>query len=353
MYMEKETNNDNTSELIVLFNLLWSKRKKIILACLIGGILSIIVAFSIPKEFTSRVIIAPEMSTEGGISGGLGALASMAGINMDTEEEAIYPQLYPQIVSTTPFLCDLVVISVEGKFRKDTISTNLYNYLSEYQKAPWWSKVISIPFRLIKREKNELLEDGATLDPKRLNRQQQELLKALSDRIVIDFDKLSSAIFVNVTMQDAGIAATVADAVTDKLQNYVVNYRTAKARKEMENTQLMYDEARDNYYAAQRAYAEYCDQHIGVTKLQYLIEQDRLSDEKDLAYNLYNQLAQQLDMSKTKLLEKTPVVVILQPSTIPYKATSPKKMMLGMLFVFLAFFGTSAWVLIKERIFNR
>ena len=351
--MEKETNNDNTSELIVLFNLLWSKRKKIILACLIGGILSIIVAFSIPKEFTSRVIIAPEMSTEGGISGGLGALASMAGINMDTEEEAIYPQLYPQIVSTTPFLCDLVVISVEGKFRKDTISTNLYNYLSEYQKAPWWSKVISIPFRLIKREKNELLEDGATLDPKRLNRQQQELLKALSDRIVIDFDKLSSAIFVNVTMQDAGIAATVADAVTDKLQNYVVNYRTAKARKEMENTQLMYDEARDNYYAAQRAYAEYCDQHIGVTKLQYLIEQDRLSDEKDLAYNLYNQLAQQLDMSKTKLLEKTPVVVILQPSTIPYKATSPKKMMLGMLFVFLAFFGTSAWVLIKERIFNR
>ena len=293
------------------------------------------------------------MSTEGGISGGLGALASMAGINMDTEEEAIYPQLYPQIVSTTPFLCDLVVISVEGKFRKDTISTNLYNYLSEYQKAPWWSKVISIPFRLIKREKNELLEDGATLDPKRLNRQQQELLKALSDRIVIDFDKLSSAIFVNVTMQDAGIAATVADAVTDKLQNYVVNYRTAKARKEMENTQLMYDEARDNYYAAQRAYAEYCDQHIGVTKLQYLIEQDRLSDEKDLAYNLYNQLAQQLDMSKTKLLEKTPVVVILQPSTIPYKATSPKKMMLGMLFVFLAFFGTSAWVLIKERIFNR
>lgn len=344
--------NSNVAELIALFKLLWSKRKLIIITCFISGVLSVIVAFSIPKEFTARVIIAPEMSADGGIAGGLGALASMAGISMDTEEEAIYPQLYPQIVSSTPFLCDLVVIPVKGKFNKNDISTNLYNYLTEYQREPWWNKIVSAPFKLIKKEKKELLEEGVPLEPKRLNREQQELLKALSDRIFIDFDKLSSAIYVNVTMQDAEIASAVADAVTDKLQNYVVNYRTAKARKEMENTQLMYDEARDNYFTAQRAYAEYCDQHMGVTKLQYLIEQDRLSDEKDLAYTLYNQLAQQLDMSKTKLLEKTPVVVILQPSTVPYKATSPKKMMLGIIFLFLAFFGTCAWVLIKEHILN-
>ena len=80
------------------------------------------------------------------------------------------------------------------------------------------------------------------------------------------------------------------------------------------------------------------------------MEQDRLSDENDIAYNLYNQLAQQLDMCRTKLLEKTPVVVLLQPSTVPYKATTPKKMMIGILFVFLAFFGTAAWIIVKDRI---
>jgi len=151
-------------------------------------------------------------------------------------------------------------------------------------------------------------------------------------------------------MQDAMIASIVADALTENLQLYVTDYRTVKARKDMENTQRMCDEARENYYAAQHAYAEYCDQHMGVTKLQYLMEQDRLSNEKDLAFNLYNQLAQQLDMCRTKLLEKTPVVVILQPSTIPYKATTPKKMMIGLLFVFLAFFGTVGWIIVKERI---
>ena len=349
--MEKEKKiGQNMADFVNLILMLWSKRRRIIMNCFFGGVLSIIVAYSIPKEFTSQAVLAPEISAKGGMSDGLGALASLAGINMDSEDEAIYPQLYPQIVSTTPFLCELAQIQIECKYRKDSITTSLYNYLSAYQKEPWWSKILSAPFRLIIGDDKDLLDEGAILNSKKLTRKQQKLIKSLDDRISVDLDKLTSAIYVNVTMQDATIASVVADAVMDNLQRYVTDYRTAKARKDMENTQKMYEEARDNYYAAQHAYAEYCDQHMGVTKLQYLMEQDRLSDEKEIAYNLYNQLAQQLDLSRTKLLEKTPVVILLQPSTIPYKATSPKKMMMGLVFVFMAFFGTVAWYIIKDRI---
>jgi uncharacterized protein involved in exopolysaccharide biosynthesis len=351
--MEKENKKgQNMAELVDLVRMLWDNRRRIIINCFWGGVLSIIVAFSIPKEFTSKAIIAPEISTGNGIAGGLGALASMAGINMNTEEEAIYPQLYPQIVSTSPFLCDLASLQVTGKYKKDTITTSLYNYLVEYQKEPWWSKILAAPFKLIKREKAELLDDNMTLDPRHLSRSQQKTLKALGDRVSVELDKITSAIYVDVTMQDAGIASVVADAVTENLQKYVTDYRTAKARKDVENTQRMYDEARENYYAAQHAYAEYYDQHMGVTKLQYLMEQERLEEEKEIAFNLYNQLAQQLDMCKTKLLEKTHVIVLLEPSSVPYKATTPKKMMIGLLFVFLAFFGTSAWLIIKDRILD-
>ena len=338
-------------DIVSIVKLIWGSRKRIILNCFYGGVLSIIIAFSIPKEYKSEVVIAPEIANAAnGIAGGLGALASMAGINMETEEEAIYPQLYPQIVATTPFLCELASMHVEGKYKKDSISTNLYNYLSFYTREPWWNKVLAAPFKLIKRDKKQMLEDGMGLDPKRLNRQQQKLLKELNNRIKVDLDKLTSVIYVNVLMQDAGIASVVADAVTDNLQEYVTDYRTAKARKDLENTQRMYDEARENYNAARRLYAEYCDQHMGVTKQSYLMEQDRLMEEKELAYNLYTQFAQQYDMCRTKLLEKTPVVILLQPSTIPYKAASPKKMMIGLLFVFLSFFGTIGWLLIKDRI---
>lgn len=340
-------------DFLSLIYLLWGKKKRIILNCFIGGVLSIIVAFSIPKEFTSTVVIAPEVAGMGGISGGLGALASMAGINMDTEDEAIYPQLYPQIVSTTPFLCDLLDQTVQARCGKDTVTTSLYNYLSLYQREPWWNSILSSPgklIKLIKHEEKDSLQAGVKLDPRRLSRKQQILLKSLNERVSVELDKQTSAIYIRVMMQDAAVAAHMASVVTDNLQEYVVDYRTAKSRKDLENTQRMFDESRQNYYAAQKAYAEYCDQHQGVTKMQYLVEQDRLENEKELAYSLYNQIAQQLDLCRTKLLEHTPVLIVLQPSTVPYKATTPKKMIIGLMFVFLAFFGTCAWYIVRDRI---
>lgn len=345
-----------SADFIALITLLWSRKRRIILNCFWGGILSIIIAFSIPKEFTSTVVIAPEIANMGGISGGLGALASMAGINMDTEDEAIYPQLYPQIVSTTPFLCDLMTVQINAKYKKDSISTSLYNYLSLYQKETWWGKILSSPTKLVlklKHQGKDSIQSGTVLDPRRLSRRQQILLKKLDERLSVELDKQTSAIYIRVLMQDASVAADIADTVTNRLQEYVVNYRTAKARKDLENTQRMFDEARQNYYTAQKAYAEYCDQHQGVTKLQYLIEQQRLENEQDLSYGLYNQIAQQLDLSRTKLLEQTPVLIVLQPSTVPYKATTPKKMVIGLLFVFLAFFGTCAWYIVEDRILKQ
>jgi len=41
---------------------------------------------------------------------------------------------------------------------------------------------------------------------------------------------------------------------------------------------------------------------------------------------------------------------VMQPAVVPVKATSPKKMMMGLLYVFLAFFGTAAWYIVKDRI---
>ena len=88
-------------------------------------------------------------------------------------------------------------------------------------------------------------------------------------------------------------------------------------------------------------------------KQSYLIEQNRLSNEQDLAFNVYNQIAQQLEVARAKVAESTPVCVVMQPAIAPVKASSPKKMMMGLLYVFLAFFGTAGWIILKDRIINR
>lgn len=354
--MSENKNGNREIDIVGLILLLWSKRKRIIINCFIGGVLSIIVAYSIPKEFTSTVVLAPETSSGSGASGSLGALASMAGVNiggLSGDEDALYPELYPQIISSTPFLCDLMSLMVETK--DGDLSTTLYDYLTEHQKKTWWSKIIKAPIKMIKSMVGTEIVD--TIMPTNesgmyMTRKQYLTLVSLNEKISVIVDRGNFVITLNVTMQDPKVAAYVASVVSDKLQEYIGTYRSAKARKDLAYTEMLYKEAQEKYYAAQQAYAKYVDQHQGVVKMQYQIEQNRLSNEQDLAFNVYNQIAQQLEMARAKVSESTPVCVVMQPAIMPIKASAPKKMMIGLLYVFLAFFGTVSWIVVKDRIID-
>ena len=354
--MSENKNGNREIDIVGLILLLWSKRKRIIINCFIGGVLSIIVAYSIPKEYTSTVVLAPETSSGSGASGSLGALASMAGVNLgglSGDEDALYPELYPQIISSTPFLCDLMSLMVETK--DGDLSTTLYDYLTEHQKKTWWSKIIKAPIKMIKSMVGTEIVD--TIMPTKesgmyMTRKQYLTLVSLNEKISVIVDRGNFVITLNVTMQDPKVAAYVASVVSDKLQEYIGTYRSAKARKDLAYTEMLYKEAQEKYYAAQQAYAKYVDQHQGVVKMQYQIEQNRLSNEQDLAFNVYNQIAQQLEMARAKVSESTPVCVVMQPAIMPIKASAPKKMMIGLLYVFLAFFGTVSWIVVKDRIID-
>ncbi len=96
-----------------------------------------------------------------------------------------------------------------------------------------------------------------------------------------------------VTMQDPLVAATLTDTVMRNLQNHITQYRTDKARHDLEFTQRLFDEAQGKYYAAQQRYAQYVDQNQALSGRAFRTEQERLQNEMSLAYSLYNQTAQQ------------------------------------------------------------
>lgn len=344
-------------DIVALFRLLWNKRKLIIRNCVVGGVLAIIVAFSIPKEYTSTVVLAPEFVSGTKLSDGFSSLASMAGIDISAiskSQDALYPELYPQIVSSTPFLCDLMSLQLESK--DGELRTNMYRYLNKHQKMPWWNYIIAVPVGVVRRIAG--LEEGDTIMPidgaeMNMTRRQFLTIKSLGKKIDVNVDKGNFVITINVTMQDPKISAFVANIVADKLQQSIGEYRSAKARKDMQYVGNLYTEAQQKYFTAQKDYADFVQQHQRIVDMQYQIEQDRLENEKELAFNVYMQMAQNYEMAKAKIQEETPVCVVMQPAIIPIKASSPKKMMMGLLFVFLAFFGTSSWVIVKNRVLDR
>ena len=338
---------DQEIDLVELAARLWRERRRIIKWCLWGALTGLIIAFSIPKEYTVTVKLAPEV--QGNKNSSLGILSQMAGINIGSlnSADAMSPELYPDIVQSVPFMTEL--FGVEVADAKDRKTMPLYDYVSEELRGPWWGAVLAAPFKalgwfagLFRAEEPE--DEGPT-DPFRLTKEENEVVRSLQERISTSVDEKTQVVSLSVTMQDPLIAATLTDTVMLNLQNHITQYRTDKARHDLEFTQRLFDEAQGKYYAAQQRYAQYVDQNQALSRRSFRTEEERLQNEMSLAYSLYNQTAQQLQLARAKVQESTPVYAVVQPATVPLKPSKPSKMLILIGCVFFAGAAAAAWTL--------
>lgn len=343
-----DQDDEKEIDLLELAMKLWNQKKKICIWCFIGAILGLIVAFSIPREYTTDVKLAPELGNNQKMSGSLGAMAAMVGIGANAQGggDAVNPMLYPDVVSSVPFLVGLFNVPVEDIDGEKKITVK--EYVEEDLRSPWWSAIISFPFKLLGMILSSDEEEGDPNKPTdtfKLTKQEDAVVKTLQQRISASVDTKTSVITITVMMQDPLISATLADTVVNRLQEYITDYRTNKARKDLEYAELLNKEAQDNYYKAQQKYADYLDRNNGLIIHSAMTTRERLQNEATLAFNLYNQTAQQVQMAKAKVQENTPVYATVTPATVPIKPSAPRKPLILVGFVFLAFVACSAWIL--------
>lgn len=345
--INKSQEEEMEIDLLELAMTLWKKRKKLAVWSACGAVFGLVVAFSIPKEYATSVKLAPEVADSKGGGGSLGALASMAGFSMSSSSgaDAVYPQLYPAVVSSVPFTTSLFDVQVTTK--DDGKKMTVRQYLENEIRAPWWSTVMGLPFKLLGAlRSNDEPAEGKKLDNFQLTVEENGLVEALNQRVSASVDTKTSVVTIDVNMQDPLVSAVLADTVVARLQEYVTNYRTNKARNDLEYALKLNEEAQSNYYKAQQRYADYLDRNQGLAFHSAQTMQDRLENEATLAFNLYNQTAQQVQKAQAKVQENTPVYAIVTPATVPIRAMSPKKGLILVGFTFLAFVACAAWILL-------
>lgn len=344
---------------------LWSNKKVILIWCMWGILAGLIIAFSIPREYTTNVKLAPEIKsrTATNLSGGLSALASMAGISSlgNSGTDAFYPQLYPDIVNSIPFLMSLVDVPVTDK---ENNHFTVEEYITENTHGPWWGVIIGAPFKLIgyvrggnKDNDNEGNDSIMVHNTFKLSTKDDRLVGMLRKRINANVDQKTNVISISVEMQDPMVSAILADTVVSRLREYVTNYRTDKARKDLEYAQKLNNEAQQEYYDRQQRLADYIDRNQKLATQSAKIAQERLENEVSLAFNLYNETALQVQNAKSKVQETTPVYTELTPATVPLRPTSPRKGLILGGCTFLAFVASCCWILfgnpIKEEYKNK
>ena len=235
------------------------------------------------------------------------------------------------------------------------VDTTLVAYL-ETESAPWWGTLMSLPGKAIGgvlslfSDKEE--EEEKPLNPFQLTPQQMGKVNAIKKIIMAEVDKKTSMTKISVTLQDPLVAATMAEIVVEKLQKYITEYKTSKAQEDCKYWEQLYEERKKKYYEAQEKYAKYSDKNQGVILQSVRIEQERLQNEQSLAFQLFNQVSTQLDMSRAKLQEEKPAFAILEPASVPLlpSGTSKKIILVGV--VFLALAGAAAWILFGQDLWK-
>lgn len=339
-------------DILLIIKNLWLKKKLFAFIGCIAFVVGILIAFSIPKTYQTKVVLAPEMSSTGNLSGGLGDLASMVGFDFSTNGnfvDAIYPEMYPQIINSTPFLTNLFNVHVSSKIDNRIKNITLYEYLKKYTESPWWNKCIAFIREIFVNNTNNLDDNSKQeINSLCLTKEQDDIANTIKNLISCNVDKKTNIITLSVTTQDAQISALLADSVQKKIQEYVINYRTQKARNDLAYVQQLYAEAKKQYLIAQQKYSSYSDAHMDLSLEKYKMRQTLLENEMQLRYNIYTQYMQQLQIAQAKVQEITPVFTEIQPATVPLVKYGPKRMTIIFVIVLLAFIITSFYVLIQD-----
>jgi uncharacterized protein involved in exopolysaccharide biosynthesis len=337
--IKPSTNSDNEIDLIEVAKKIWSERKIIYKTIAVFFVLGLIIAFGTPKEYKAETTLLVETSSSSSMSGLLQQFGGLAGINLAGAKEGdnINPELYPNIVQSTPFLVE--VLSQKVTYSKDSSNITVYNYLSNHVKPSVVGVVmaytIGLPGKIIglfkgNEKNNEILPKIDSIVC--FTGQQQDIANTLKGRIKVTSEE--GKISIAVEMPEPLAAAQLTNIVYQNLTKYLVSNKTQKASKDFEFISNQTNEAKFRFIAAQERLANFRDANRNIITSSFRMGEDRLQNEYTLAFNVYNGLAQQLEQAKIKVQEKTPVFKVLNPVQVPLEKSKPKRslILIGMIF---------------------
>lgn len=331
-------------DIIGIVNKVLKEKKLLLFFTGVAAVVGLIVALNTPKSYTSNVVLAPEISGAGSMADNLSDLASMVGVNLSSKGaavDAIYPEIYPDVMASSDFIIKLFDVKVRQQ--KDPTQKTYYAHLTQDAKIPFWDYPM-IWLSLWLQKSDQTGAKGKAINPFQLTKDQFGVCSMIRSNISCSVDKKTSVITISVKDFDPMVAAIIADTLQSRLQQYITLYRTKKARNDLAYTQQLFSEAKANYVKARERYSSYADANEDLVLESFKAKRDEMENDMQLRYNMYSQLAQQLQMAKAKVQERTPAYNIIQGASVPLRASSTPRLYILLMYIFLGVLADVLWV---------
>jgi hypothetical protein len=346
--------HNKKKELVIDFPRLWAalvRRKKTYFKVIPTVILVVwVISLGLPDYYKCKIQLAPE-DNSGRTAGSLAMIAGAFGVNIGSSSsgDAITWMFFPDLMNNVDFKTSLFNIKVQRP--KDKTPMTYYDYLKNEQKNPWWIDARNGLQKVFfgKEEK----KNNMKVNPYELTPEQTAISGMINSKVVCDITNSIQTqevlISIEVADQDAHVAAMLVDSVKEHFQEFVTEYKTKKARRDLEFTEKLYKDAKKDYERARRLYAEFLDSNQDLLLESVRQKQTDLENEMQLLYNNYNAISTQLLAAKVRVQEVTPAFTTLEPATVPLWPSGPNRSRLVVLFTIVALFFTTIWVLYDEN----
>lgn len=321
-----------------------AKLKWIIITVGVFILIGLVVAFTNPKEWKTRIVLIPE-ATQGknGLSGALGGIASLAGFSgSESSTGTIRPELYPNIITSTPFL--LAMMSQEYYFKSLDQKLSIVDYFSCHEKMPLLSRLSGAGECIEDNEFENVEIEGAIL----LSKREHNVSRKLGERVNIFVNKESGIITLNVEMQDPQVSAQMAIFAKEYIERYVANYYKQNKLRQLEFIETQVAIKKSEFSKIDSLLAKYKDQNLLLNTEKSRVYESQLQSERDLLFNVFSSLSQQLEESRIEYNKNIPVFTEVEPAVVPINRSKPRKVIILFIFTFLGGFLSVFYFVIQK-----
>lgn len=331
---------DDETDLLALAKTLWSYRRKVFWIILAFFILGLSIAFLTPKTFTASSTFILKTADSGKASGSLGGLASLAGISLGgiVGGSEVPPALYPKFVSSVYFRRALLdaKIALPGTGEKVTYREYYTKIHSPHPLALLKNYTLGLPGKIVqllrgKESDGQGPETASGLV--RISKEERVLFSILEGQLTVTPNEKEGLVTIAFDMPDPVMAAQMASYAEALLQKEVIAYKIQNAREQLTFTEEQFAVKKAEFEEVQAELARFRDRNQNIISASVNNELQRLEAEYNFAFTIYSELAKQLEQAKLQVSKDTPIFSIIEPVTVPYEKSGPKRPLILAIFL--------------------
>ena len=322
--------NDNLNDEIDIIEILKKiyKSKKFILIISFSFILiGISIALLYPVKYSSETVFITENQESNTSS--LSGVASLVGINLGSSNFVgeIPSSMYPQ-VSQSPKFKRLILnerIDLEDKIKLKQYLIDNYNLVVLNEK-------INSDLYVSKLE--------------------NDCFKIIDKIIKISVNEKDGFITLSSTLPVAEYSTILTNKAKEILQGIIINNKIESARQNLNFSKEQLAEKRLEFDKIQSKLAYFTDSNLNSINSFVINEKEKLEAEFQIINAVVTELSKQVEQVKLQVSKDTPVFSTIKEAVIPIERSSPKRILIVIIFGFLGLIISTAYVLIKDSFLN-